>query len=342
MEVVRLERFNVHPSEHDSPKQWKLWRRNFLYFLSTLEDHNPDKLEILYLYARIGPIGTKVAKVIESCCTFEDAMNTLNSNYLKPPSEIYSRNQHSDESVDSFLLALNSLASDCCFKDVSASVYREESVRDSFIRGLRSSSIRARLLENDTLDLKSTVKQAQALEQSQIRSESFIVPEQTPFSASAGDYQQEQANVTPLVSDERAAAAVRPMTRNVNTSLCYNCGGRRHPNDNRRLCPGKDSVWHTCGKMGHFAKVCKSNKISSAVYRTALLASVLSSSSIVVEIDGRHLKGLLDTGSSENFISETVVRKMNLPIHKQVSCVSMASSSLSVKLTGYCDADITV
>ncbi len=55
--------------------------------------------------------------------------------------------------MDEFLQALKTLAKDCKFKDVTATVYRDESVRDA---GLQSGSIRQRLLENSTLDLSPT------------------------------------------------------------------------------------------------------------------------------------------------------------------------------------------
>ena len=167
--VLHLEKFDVHPSDPNSSKQWKLWFRNFTYFLSTIKDHTPDELEVLYHH-----IGTKVADVIEGCIDFKDAIDLLNATYLKPPNEVHSRHllhsrtQQPEETVDAYLLALNSLALNCSFKDVTAKIYRDESVRDSFIRGLRSPSIRARLLENDSLDLRTAVQQARALEQAQL------------------------------------------------------------------------------------------------------------------------------------------------------------------------------
>ena len=59
--------------------------------------------------------------------------------------------------------ALKTLSKDCNFPSVTASKYREESIRDAFITGLRSPSIRQRLLENNTLDLKTMFGQARSL-----------------------------------------------------------------------------------------------------------------------------------------------------------------------------------
>ena len=46
-----------------------------------------------------------------------------------------------------------SLYEDCNFESVTAEQHKNEYIRDSFISGLQSNSIRQRLLENNTLDL---------------------------------------------------------------------------------------------------------------------------------------------------------------------------------------------
>ena len=81
-----------------------------------------------------------------------------------PQSEIYSRyllssrQQQEHESVDDFMHGLELLAKECTFVAVSAQEYRDEFIRDSFIRGLKSSEIRKRLLDvkNCTLPCEGT------------------------------------------------------------------------------------------------------------------------------------------------------------------------------------------
>ena len=50
---------------------------------------------------------------------------------------------------------------------------REESIRDAFIRGLKSHTIRARLLKFSKLTLLQASYQAKALEMAQVRSEAY-------------------------------------------------------------------------------------------------------------------------------------------------------------------------
>ena len=83
------------------------------------------------------------------------------------------RVQAGSESIDEYLIELNKLTHDCEFKAVNAVLHKEISVRDSFIRGLKNSKIRARLLENSSLTLDEAVTKTSALEQALIRSESY-------------------------------------------------------------------------------------------------------------------------------------------------------------------------
>ena len=69
---------------------------------------------------------------------------TLESLYLPPKNELLSRHllatrrQQSSEALD----ALRVSAKDCNFRAVTAEVYKQEMIRDSFINGLSSNHIR--------------------------------------------------------------------------------------------------------------------------------------------------------------------------------------------------------
>ena len=74
--------------------------------------------------------------------------------------------QDPGESIADFLLALKQLAKDCTFSAVTANEYREEMIRDSFINGLASPSIRQRILEDDNLTLTRATELADTLDRS--------------------------------------------------------------------------------------------------------------------------------------------------------------------------------
>lgn len=184
--VIRIEKFNILPTDPNAGKEWKLWYRGFSYFLTTISGLLPNKLEVLFLH-----IGTNVSGLIESCDDFDQAISALQRAYIKVPSEVHARHvlssrvQQPDESIDTFLQSLNQLSTDCNFSDVSASTHRDLFIRDSFIRGLKCSDIRVRLLENSILSLDDAVQQARALEEARKRAEAYI--DRGPTGAFAAD-----------------------------------------------------------------------------------------------------------------------------------------------------------
>ena len=101
--------------------------------------------------------------------------------YVKPANEIFARHllatrkQQPNETLDEFLQSLKILSRDCNFRNVEAAVYRDEYIRDSFISGLISNTIRQRLLENTSSELQVIFNQARALEMVQKNSESYSV-----------------------------------------------------------------------------------------------------------------------------------------------------------------------
>ena len=104
------------------------------------------------------------------CCTL----------YIKPTNELYARHilatrcQQSAETLDEYRQVLKTLSKDCNYQNVSSIEYREESVRDTFISGLTSGLIRQRLLENNTLDLKTMFDLARSLESAARSSEMYM------------------------------------------------------------------------------------------------------------------------------------------------------------------------
>ena len=175
---------------------------------------------------------------------------------------LYTRKQKSEESIEVYLTSLKQLSKECNFRAVTAQAHQEEAVRDSFINGLKSSSIRQRILEEmGTVTLQQVWEKARSMETAQKNAESYNLPIYTATVMPANNIhfnpqnhereQKQEYNIDQSPSNLTAAARQQqPITQ------CWNCGRARH--QSRQQCPAKDAICYKCQKRGHFAKSCRS------------------------------------------------------------------------------------
>ena len=253
--------------------------------------------------------------------------------------------------MDEFLQSLKTLAKDCNYVAVSAVKYRDESIRDAFISGLASSSIRQRLLENATLDLQTAYDQARALDIAQKSSASYYsVPESTSAAVPQipcgeccdGDMPPVDSLAVASGSNKRRE---RDSLKNKN-QLCKFCGNNLH--SSRSDCPAKDVTCLKCNKFGHFAKVCLSKRNNNQNSRESTSAGIFLASmeaqkkmfrvSTEVVINGKqNANALIDSGSTDkSFISSELVSSIGLKMEPEESDVRMAAGEVSLPVLGYC------
>ena len=85
-------------------------------------------------------VSPDVYELIGEAETYEEAINTLKTLYVKTPSEIFARNslatrkQQTGESLDEYLQALKTLSKDCNFRQVTAAECRDKAIRDAFYK----------------------------------------------------------------------------------------------------------------------------------------------------------------------------------------------------------------
>ena len=251
--ALRPERLEVLPSSRDATKVYKHWKKTVEYYLAALPQANLNKLHVLTNF-----VAPDIFDLISEDSTYEAAMLTLDTNFVKTPNVIYARHllatrkQQPGETLDSYLAALKSLAKDCNFQAVTAAVYQNESICDAFIAGTISTSVRQRLLEKGTITLDEMISTARSLESAEKNAESY----------SGGSMAAMQAALpVPSPPDESLLAAVTkaPLKSRPNKNGCWNCGQNRHP---QSRCPARDAVCHACERTGHFSKMCRSTKNS--------------------------------------------------------------------------------
>ena len=166
----------------------------------------------------------------------------LKTLYVKTPNEIFARHklatrkQQAGETLDQYLQELKLLSKDCNFCQVSAIQQRDEAIRDAFISGLLSGSIRQRLLENKTLDLQAAFDQARALDMAQKTSETYNSNSLTSAVASGSLEPEEQNKVREEMSERYVASTSR-------TAKCFFCGNRQNA---RSVCPAREAICNKC------------------------------------------------------------------------------------------------
>ena len=334
---LRPERLDVDSNSPNASKNWKHWKATFENFLDSFTTPPTDKLSILVNF-----VSPNVYEIIAECNDYASAIKTLKETYEKPVNEIFARHllatcrQEPGQSLDEFLQKLKSLAKDCDFKAVTAIQHREEQIRDAFISGLQSQTIRQRLLEMKSLDLPTVFTNARSLEMAEKQSQTYH-PSSVTTSASTS-----VNNIEPSPADNESLLAAT-----ANKQKCFFCGYQRHP---RSKCPARDESCKLCNKKGHFAKVCRSGGKSDFIAATHLSTIItaaspsliaaspasLSKAIIITTVNGNPCKALIDTGSSESYIAEDKVKSLKLPIHSSKKTISMASVNLSSTTKGHC------
>lgn len=220
--------------------------------MAALPQDNLNKLHVLTNF-----VAPDIFDIISEDATYDAAIATLDGNYIKAPNVIYARHllatrkQQPGESFDSYLAALKSLAKDCNFQAVTAAEYQNESIRDAFITGTMSTTVRQRLLEKKTITLDEMIATARSLESAEKNAEGYSAGNATEIAA--------------MSLDEKVVASTKS-TNNYNQKPrpskngCWNCGNSRHP---QSKCPARDSVCHSCDRTGHFSKMCRSSRQST-------------------------------------------------------------------------------
>ena len=149
------------------------------------------------------------------------------------------RAQAVGESIDHYLAALRELAKTCAFGNMEG-----EMLRDQIIEKINMPRIRERLLSEPDITLDKTVMMVRNMETAMADAKTFMAAE-TPVNAV---YRQGTKNPIPRRKREEGRSG---------NGQCYRCGSSSHI-ANDQSCPAKNSKCNTCGKIGHFARVCRS------------------------------------------------------------------------------------
>ena len=213
---MRPQRLSLDPNSPSAGKKWKHWIRTFENYLASFPERAKDEIPVNKLHLLTNSVAYDVYDSIEECFTYKSAIRVLENLYVKTSNEIFARHllttapQVSGQSLNDFVQKLQGLGKDCSFRPVTAQVYLEEMVRDTFINGIISSSIRQRLLENRELTLRDAVMQANTLELAQQNSLAYDVLDNLTRHVAAVTEKVQLVSKSQLQDDKSQLASVQP------------------------------------------------------------------------------------------------------------------------------------
>ena len=288
--------------------------------------------------------------------TFDTLVERL-TNHFHPKSSVVAerykfgcRRQGDSESIADFVADLRSLAARCKFKAAAL----DETLRDRFVCGLSKEFIRSRLLtEQDNLLFDRAVEIAMTLEDA--RQTAHLM----------------QQREVPVHHSEVAVGKSRKHSSG--QTSCYRCGGSHSSS----ACRFLKEKCHSCGKLGHIAKVCRSSKAkdtkaksqpkaqrtapksthviaegpvhspiledSEDVFMIPSLTSRVAPIPVTVIANGQPLEMELDTGAAVSLISEdTYKAKFKDSVALKSSDITLRSySGHFLTVMGTADLEIT-
>ena len=352
-------------TDGNSSIRWRKWIEKFENMLCAL-DINEDKRKKALLLHYCGnetydiydsftdeKKGIGATRAVSETETTPDEYNVLKkslTDYFSPKQnlsfEVYKfgqSKQEAGENMDTYYTRLRSLASTCKFPD------KDRAILSQIVQGCSSSRLRRRALRED-MTLERIVEEARALELSESRAiemEGKIVNQVRRGHSNTTNNQHSGSRGSSSQASKgrahRKPKGHKPGKQGINNSYtqseqCRNCGGKRsHPK-----CPAHGQECRACGKLNHWAKVCRSAANSSAKQTFAITSRSdgytkdntdnYSSDESVFTITERKnyniplvhanlfdtdVEFLVDTGSSCNIVNENIYDKLgNKPILK--------------------------
>lgn len=257
--------FSIQPPEafdFSKPQDWERWIRRFERFRLASNLHlSTDANQVNTLIYCMGD----EADDILSGQDLTDAQrqqhasvkNTFEMYFVLRKNVIYERTkfnrrvQQPGEAVDAFITALYALAENCKY-----GALHDELMRDHIMVGLRDTSLSERMQLDADLMLEKAVNMARQSEvikkqQNDLRGRGMMDND----AVTKGRKQKPFTHKTPQ-HPKHSSAKQQPSSLDCQT--CYRCG--KSPGHAKAQCPARDATCHTCGKRGHYSKVCKSTK----------------------------------------------------------------------------------
>ncbi|XP_073950749.1 uncharacterized protein [Choristoneura fumiferana] len=214
---------------------WKKWRSRFTrYMLLSGNEKGTDDEKLNVLIYCMGEKAEDVIKRFPRKLNYEETLKSFEEVFTPKKNIVYerfkfnSRKQREDENIDSFITDLFGLAETCEYDTL-----KEGLIRDRLIVGMRDAEASERLLLNEKLDLKEAIRMAKQAE---------IQKEDNKLLREEGQIHRIKSKQESFKKNDK----------------CWFCGYERHSRDK---CPAVNIKCKSCGRTGHYAKMCRSKSL---------------------------------------------------------------------------------
>ncbi|KAJ8033383.1 hypothetical protein HOLleu_23606 [Holothuria leucospilota] len=247
---------------------WKKWIERFDLYLVASGVYKKDAKLQSYLFLHV--IGEQGLDVYNSF-KFDNEIDRHNVTALKAKFEAYcaprknityerhkfsSRVQQEGETIDQYVTDLRNLSTTCEFGDLKDSL-----IGDKIVCGLRSDSLRERMLREEDLTLEKAINTCRAAESSKSQAKTLTGPvSQKKWGNSAKPSRSKyRPKGTRPNNESENPKSLGPTQRGGNLKQkqfnCKKCGTIHYPGE----CPAYGEICHCCQKKGHFSRCCFRN-----------------------------------------------------------------------------------
>ncbi len=335
--------FDVHADGNVGPR-WKKWLTRFERLLVATNVTEPKQQRALLLHYA-GPSVDDIFDTLSDTGEDKDyktAVDALNAYFMPKVNSAFeeynfrqAKQQHG-ENIDGFHTRLRQLAQTCEFANV------DKEIKTQIIIGCLSQQLRRQALR-DNPSLNDLLATAPARERSDAQAAAVEKGEShAPINAINNDQNNSKSqyhrgkyhNTNP----PRKPPTKEEYRRVPQPQQCRNCGGIfPHSGD----CPAKGKDCRSCGKTGHFAKVCRSSKPKRRQIRQVTDNPEDEPSYIFIAQDNQQhitsplckvyiadepVQTIIDSGASVNIIDERTYNKIKK--RKQIPVLTTPQSRI--------------
>ncbi|KAJ1172151.1 hypothetical protein NDU88_004001 [Pleurodeles waltl] len=184
-----------------------------------------------------------------------DIKFTPKTNLVLERHKFFSRVQKADEDIASCVAALRGLALSCRFEQLADSLIRDQIVRCTFDK-----RIREKLLMKDP-NLEEAIQIAKRMEHTAIWLQEIDEPNKENKQSIIGEIRDKtdlhiNTGRSKFTRNSEEIEGGKQKKFGDREIKCYQCGAPGHIASSK-MCAARNAICRSCGKRGHFAKVCK-------------------------------------------------------------------------------------